>query len=372
MDRPEERRARRARGAGLLRIVRLVCAAAAIGAAIAANSGARPLSPPHAGMREDPLLRRAAEIENSLVRLVRKVRASTVAVVRYLEAKEPSADIDRYGGVGSGVVVSREGKVFTNVHVVKDAKRLVVVLPGGEVVDAELFNEMPAYDFALLRVRGGGMEIADFADTDRVRPGQWVLAAGNPRGLALDGEPLVSLGIVSAKGRVAGARFRYHNSVQTDAEINPGNSGGPLFDLDGRVVGINGLISTRDGRRANVGVGFAIAADQIRRFLPALLTGRPVTKGFHGIVPARRDDGGRGVAVRSVKKGSPAAKVGIRPGDRIVGIDGEPIDDLTDWARAEAMLPPGYTATFRVWRNGRVQTKRIKLEWAPLERDNGR
>ncbi len=312
---------------------------------------------------EETILREAEKIERSMVNLVSKIRESTVAVVRYVEKPtEDGRTVEQQAGVGSGVVVDRDGKVFTNVHVIAGASRVEVIFEDGEVCEAEVFNEMPTYDFALLKVRRSGLSPAKWASTAAVQTGQWALAAGNPRGLALDGEPVVTLGIVSGKGRVAGGKYKYHNSIQTDAEINPGNSGGPLFDLNGRIVGINGLINTLNASKANVGVGYSIPGAQIESFLPSLMSGEPVEAGYHGLTVAASDDPRGGVVVRKVARNSPADKVGIRVGDRITGLSGQTIAGIVDWSNLQAMLPNGRTISLRYERNGRYSTKTLKLE----------
>ena len=295
-----------------------------------------------------------------MVNLVGKIRTSTVAVVRYVEKEENGRKIETQAGVGSGVVVDRGGKVFTNVHVIKNASRVEVIFEDGEVCEAEIFNQMPFYDFALLKVRRGRLKPAEWASTAGVETGQWAIAAGNPRALAMDGQPIVTLGIISGKGRVAGGKYKYHNSIQTDAEINPGNSGGPLFDLNGRIIGINGLINTLDASKANVGVGYSIPAAQIEAFLPALISGDPVEPGYHGLVVVGAEEGG--VLVKSVHRGSPADKVGMRAGDRVVGISGNAIDNQKDWAKIQAMLPNGRTISIRFERNGRFSSKKLTLQ----------
>lgn len=318
--------------------------------------------PATAQVDEETILREAEKIERSLVRVVQKMRDSTVAVVRYVEQEEDGRKVERPGGLGSGVVVSRDGKVFTNVHVIEGASRIEVVFRDGTVAGAELFSQMPLYDFALLRVRQGGLVPADFARTSRVEAGAWAIAAGNPRGLAVEGEPVVTLGIVSGLGRVAGGRFQYHNAVQTDAEINPGNSGGPLFDLEGRIIGINGLISTLNQAKQSVGVGYSIAGDQIQSFLPSLMAGETIRPGYSGLVVEPRTAAAGGVVVKAVSSGSPAHKVGIRAGDRIIGINGRRIDTHTAWANELAMLPGGRTISLIVVHGGRTAAKRFTLE----------
>ncbi|MFH0943875.1 MAG: trypsin-like peptidase domain-containing protein [Planctomycetota bacterium] len=312
-------------------------------------------------LSDETVLKEAEKVERSMIRLVEKLRQSTVAVIRYEEKEINGETVEVESGQGSGVIVSRDGKVFTNVHVIAQASRIVVILPGGEPVEAELFSSMPLYDFALLRVRSAGLLPADFAKTSNVRPGQWAVAAGNPRGLGADGQPIATLGIVSGMGRVAGGTYRYDNAIQTDAEINPGNSGGPLFDLDGRVIGINGLISTLNNERISVGVGYTIPADQIQRFLPQLIAGDVVEPGYSGLVIEQKTDKEGGVLIRNVVRGSPASKVGLRQGDRIVGVNGTRIETYTSWANAVAMLPSGKSMSVRYVRGGRTSLRTFTL-----------
>lgn len=326
--------------------------------------------PQAAGKSSDPaeeeaVLREAEKIERSLVHLVGKVRQSTVSVVRYVEKEVNGQQVEVGGGLGSGVVVSRDGKVFTNVHVVEGASRILVTFSDGETVEAELYSRMPLYDFAMLRVRRAGLVPARFKKTQNVAAGQWALAAGNPRGLGQDGQPIVTLGIISGLGRVAGSRYRYNNAIQTDAEVNPGNSGGPLFDLDGRIIAINGLISTTSSAKTNVGVAYSIPGDQIQSFLPDLLAGGLVESGYSGISidPVTHEEGG--VLVRQVDRGSPADKVGIKAGDRVTGVNQTRIDGYTAWANCMAMLPNGRTIHLRTVRDGRSTVKRLQLRRPP-------
>ncbi|MHC4339625.1 MAG: S1C family serine protease, partial [Planctomycetota bacterium] len=227
--------------------------------------------------------------------------------------------------VGSGVVISRDGFFLTNVHVIERAGYLRVMLPDGEGYTATLFADTSSGqvkgDIALLKLKG--KKNYDYADwrtgrPNQLEPGSFVFAMGNPHGHALDGTPVITMGILSGKGRAAAeARYLYVDALQTDAEINPGNSGGPLFDSRGHLIGINGLMASRQGR-SNSGVGFAIPIDQIRLFLRRLLRdeGGGVGYGYHGL---RFDTaaGGKGAVVSAIDRRSPAEEAGLRKGDRI-------------------------------------------------------
>lgn len=330
---------------------------AALALAAVAGAAAAAAGDPAA---EEPVLREAERVQQSLVALVARIRPATVAVVRYLEREENGKSIEVPGGMGSGVIFTRDGRILTNVHVIENASRVEVVLADHRTLPAEVVMEHAKYDFAVLQVKAGNLPAAEFAKTSLVVPGQWAIAAGNPRGLGLDGEPVVTLGIVSGLGRVAGGQFDYLNAIQTDAEINPGNSGGPLFDLDGRIIGINGKIATRDDVVANVGVGFTIPAAQIQAFLAAANKGEP---GYSGLVIAGGTHEKGGVVVGSVIPRSPADKVGIRAGDRIVSLNGRGIDNFTTWSNEIALLPNGKTMSLQIVREGnRAITKKLTLQ----------
>jgi serine protease Do len=319
-------------------------------------------------------LQEAEKIERSLVNLVGKIRESTVAVARYVEVDVNGTKVEQPGGVGSGVVIERDGKIFTNVHVVEQATRVEVVLLGGAVVEAETYAFHDRFDFALLLgkgAKGRNVPPADWARTSRVEPGQWAIAAGNPRGLAMDGEPIVTLGIVSGLGRLAQGRFSYDNAVQTDAEINPGNSGGPLFDLSGRIVGINGKIATGVQGMVNVGVGYAIPAQQIQNFLPEMASGGKVLAGYSGLQVEGSADPKGGVVVVGIDGGSPAHKAGMRVGDLVFRVNSTAIASYTDWTNTMALIPNGRKISIAFWRGSGRSAKTFTLE-APAAERSGR
>lgn len=315
---------------------------------------------------DERILRDAEKIERSFVRLVNKVQQSTVAVKRYIAVDVDGESTLVPSGVGSGVIVSKSGQILTNVHVIENAAKVEIVFADGRVVEAEVYSQMPKFDFAMLLVHAGTLSAADWSYTDAVRPGHFAIAAGNPRALALHGSPVVTLGIISGLGRRAPGRFDYGNAIQTDAEINPGNSGGPLFDLRGRIIGINGKIATLNPGNTNIGVGYTIPASQIQNFLPALASGETVEPGYTGLTiePATHEDGG--VLIRGVSKNSPAAKVGIRTGDRVVTLNGVSIDSYTTWINQTSMLPGGRKVTLRYLRKGRSETRTFTLGETPL------
>ena len=259
---------------------------------------------------EDAVLRLARGFERSIVRVVKKIRPTTVAIENWRE--QPV-------GLGSGVVISADGYVLTNYHVIKGARRIVVVLEGGERLDATRVGSDERGDISLLKV--SVKKRLKYTNPKRdvsrkLAEGAWVLALGNPFQLGADGQPVVTLGVVSGLGRVTGGEFMYGDSIQHDAEINPGNSGGPLFDLDGSLIGINGRIAASTaggGGPSNSGVGYAIPMHQVQNFLDKLIEGGSRTRHGDEIVglevASASDDEGQpiGVRVESVSPSSPAA-----------------------------------------------------------------
>jgi len=311
--------------------------------------------------QDEKTLREAEKIERSFIKLVKDVQQSTVAVKRYREVEVDGQKTLVPSGVGSGVIISKTGQILTNVHVIEGAAKVEVVFADGRTVEAEVYSQMPKFDFAMLVVRAGILDAAKWSSTDAIKPGEFAIAAGNPRALALDGSPVVTLGIISGLGRRAPGKFDYGNAIQTDAEINPGNSGGPLFDLRGRIIGINGKIATLNAGKTNVGVGYTIPASQIQNFLPALASGETVEPGYSGLTiePSTHEQGG--VLIRSVAKNSPAAKVGIRSGDRVVSLNNVSIDSYTTWVNQTSMLPGGRKVTLRYLRKNRSEAKTFTL-----------
>ena len=273
----------------------------------------------------------------------------------------------RSSGLGSGVIVSPDGVIVTNNHVVEGATKLVVKLNDGREYPAEIVALDPNTDLGVLRISGPssegdlpqGFTPASFGDSDRLRIGEWVIAVGSPFGF----DQTVTAGIVSATGRTGVSRgeVQFEEFIQTDAAINPGNSGGPLVDLDGNVVGINTAIFSRTG--GNVGLGFAIPAAMARIVLEnALDDGRIEYGGFLGISIIDLDDelerqfGSDGVLLDRVIEGLPAARAGLRSGDLVVSFDGRPIEDTTRLLNAIKLSPPGATVNIGIVRDGEQRT----------------
>jgi S1-C subfamily serine protease len=274
-------------------------------------------------------------------------------------------------GGGSGVAISPDGYILTNDHVAGKARIWKVRQAGGRVWIADLVGTDPIGDVALLKIRGASnVPFAPMGDSDAVRVGQTVIAVGNPFMLGMtDDAPTVTTGVVSATNRFQG---NYSDAIQTDAAINPGNSGGPLLTLDGKLVGINGRISTRFGTRSNTGIGYAISINQIKRFLPALKSAKG-GRVHHGTVrglalrPFNPNRGGVDKAiVARVAPGSTAEKAGFQPGDRILSLENYPIINYARFAGVLGTYPSGADVSIRVQRGDERMNLAVKLDRRPI------
>ena len=266
---------------------------------------------------------------------------------------------------GSGFVIDDEGRIVTNEHVVDGADKYVVRFgENGPPVDARLLGTDPSVDLALLKVDprdvDGDLRPLELGASEDLRPGQPAIAIGSPFGL----EGSVTTGIISALGRTIQAPngFSISNAVQTDAAINPGNSGGPLLDGEGRVIGVNSQIRTGGGN-GNTGVGFAVPVDEIKRVLPALEKGRDVPRAFLGVRSRIATDGG--VTVAGVTTRGPADRGGVRAGDVVVEIAGQPVRDSDDVAAAVNSRRPGDEVRIVVERGDDRRTLTVTLGTQP-------
>jgi serine protease Do len=241
-------------------------------------------------------------------------------------------------GLGSGFIISADGVVLTNDHVVRDADRILVTLSGGRDLEARLVGTDPVTDVAVLRVEAADLPVAPLGTSQGLLIGEWVVAIGNPFGnLLSNSEPTVTTGVVSATGRhiipnSEGAGF-YLGMIQTDASINPGNSGGPLINVLGEVVGVNSSIFSRSG--GSEGLGFAIPIDRALRVADDLLKFGEVRRAWLGfeVEPVEADDFGRtrGVRIARIAAGSPAATAGLRVGTRLLEASGRPLTAPLDY-----------------------------------------
>jgi serine protease Do len=273
-------------------------------------------------------------------------------------------------GLGSGVIVSSDGVILTNNHVVKEAQKLTVILNDKKELPARVIGTDPQTDLAVIKIDAHDLPAAELGNSDNVKVGQWVIAVGNPFRLL----HTVTAGIISAKGRSSIGLAEYEDFLQTDASINPGNSGGALCDLDGKVIGINTAISSPSG--VNAGIGFAIPVNMARGVMDALLKDGKVSRGYLALVPQDIDENlakalklksTKGALVGDVMPDGPADKAGLKRGDVIVEFDGKKITDSTELRKDVALAKPGSTAELTVERNGHSKHFKVKLGERPTE-----
>jgi serine protease Do len=272
--------------------------------------------------------------------------------------------------LGSGVIISKDGYIVTNNHVVENADTINVRLTNFEEYDAKIIGRDPKTDLALIKIAPkNGLPATAFGDSDKLRVGDWVMAIGNPFGF----EQTVTAGIVSGKGRSLGSG-PYESFIQTDASINPGNSGGPLFNLKGEMVGINSAIYSRSG--GNIGIGFAIPAKIATNVISQLKQHGSVVRGWLGVMiqPVTPELASQfkmerpiGALVGEVSPGSPAEKAGILPGDIIVQFNGKEISQMGMLPNVVAETPVGTRAEITLYRKGAL--KKLPVVIAKLDEE---
>ncbi|TCZ64411.1 DegQ family serine endoprotease [Roseicella aquatilis] len=277
----------------------------------------------------------------------------------------------RAQSLGSGFVVDASGIVVTNNHVIDGADEINVILSDNTSIRAELLGTDPRTDIAVLRIKTDKpLHAVQFGDSDTAQVGDWVLAIGNPFGLG----GTVTAGIVSARGRDI-RQGLYDDFIQTDAAINRGNSGGPLFNLDGKVVGINTAIYSPTG--GSIGIGFSIPANLARNIVAQLQDGGKVRRGWLGVNIQQVTDeiaeslglqgGGRGALVARAQEDGPAAKGGIRNGDVVLKFNGQDVKEMRNLPRIVADTPVGRQVPVVVWRDGKEQTLQVSVGELPAE-----
>ena len=271
----------------------------------------------------------------------------------------------RERGLGSGVIVTADGYIITNHHVIDGAEDIKVVLSDKRTIEAKVIGSDPPSDLAVLKIDSRNLPILPLGDSDRVRVGDIALAIGSPLGL----DQTVTSGIISAKGRKTGVSDgSFQDFLQTDAPINQGNSGGALINTNAELVGINSQILSPSG--GNIGIGFAIPCNMVRNVMDQLIDKGRVRRGHLGIgiQPVTAEDVSklglkeqRGVVVRQVEKGGPAEQAGLREGDVILAFNGSPVTDGNSLRNQIASSQPGSEVTMTVIRDGREQEVRVKL-----------
>jgi len=271
-------------------------------------------------------------------------------------------------GLGTGVIVSEDGYILTNNHVVREADEVTVKLSDEREYKAEIIGTDEKTDLAVIKIDSKDLHSAKLGDSDEVKIGEWVVAAGNPFGLS----HTITTGIVSAKGRANVGIVDYEDFIQTDAAINPGNSGGPLVNLRGEVVGINTAIFSKSG--GYMGIGFAIPVNMAKSIMDSLIESGEVVRGWLGVAIQNLDEGlaesfdykgTDGVLVGDVTDGGPAEKAGLQQGDIIVRFNKKDVENVHQLRSTVAATKPGEKVPVEIFRSGKPMT--ITVEIGELE-----
>jgi serine protease Do len=277
--------------------------------------------------------------------------------------QQPRGNQPPVRGAGSGFIVSSDGYILTNTHVVANADEVTVRLTDRREFPAKVIGADDRTDVAVIKINATNLPTVRLGDPTKIKPGQWVLAIGSPFGF----ENSATAGIISATSRSLPSD-NYVPFIQTDVAVNPGNSGGPLFNMSGEVIGINSQIFSRTG--GYMGVSFAIPIDVARNVEDQLVKTGHVVRGRIGVtiqdVNAQLAesfglDRPRGALVSSVEKDGPAAKAGLNPGDVILAVDGHPIERFGELSGDIAAMKPGSDATLQVWRQGKQEAISVKI-----------
>jgi len=323
--------------------------------------------------REDPDL---ARLNQAMIRLAKSLRPAVVQIgvsgekgsEQDLPQDHPPLPPGERPRVGSGIILSEDGYILTNQHVIEQAGEIEVQLMDDRKFPAKVVGKDARTDLALLKVDASGLPVLPLGDSDKLEVGELVLAIGNPFGL----EHSVSLGIVSRKGRALGSAGTFTDYIQTDASVNPGNSGGPLLNMRGEVIGINTAVIP------NRQVAFAIPINLAKSLLPELQTRGRIAWGFLGVsiqdvtqelAKAMGVPDVKGALVNNVLAGQPAEVAGIKRGDIIVQFDGKAISTVRALQRAVSFTPVGKQVEVQIFRGGKLETMTVKVgEAATAER----
>jgi len=273
---------------------------------------------------------------------------------------------EKVSGIGSGFIISKNGYIVTNDHVVKGAIKVTITTHDEKEFTAKIIGVDPKTDLALLKIKGKDHQFIEFGNSDKTEVGEWVLAIGNPFFQTLT----VTAGIISAKGRRIGATD-YEDYLQTDAAINRGNSGGPLINMDGKVIGINSVIIAPSG--GSVGIGFAISSDMAKKIIGDIKSKGRVIRGWLGvsIQPLKKDEAKEfgypmeGLLISKIEKNSPAKEAGLKRNDFITMINGDRIKNIGDLRLKIANSNPGNIVKLTVYRGDKQITVKVKIGEAP-------
>ncbi|WP_296892166.1 Do family serine endopeptidase [Thiobacillus sp.] len=292
-------------------------------------------------------------------------------IFRYFFGDRLDARPREVSNLGSGVIISPNGYILTNQHVVEAADEIQVALANGKTVPARVVGSDPETDLAVLKIDASDLPSITFAEPDSLKVGDWVLAVGNPFGVG----QTVTAGIVSALGRTHLGINTFENFIQTDAAINPGNSGGALVDASGNLVGINSAIYSRTG--GSQGIGFAIPVSIARKVMEQIIKSGSVTRGWVGVEvqdlsPELAESfslkSAEGALIAGVLKGGPADVGGIRPGDILLAVNGRTVADSASLLNLIAALKPGEDAQLTVARKQQTLNLKIQVGRRPIQR----
>lgn len=271
---------------------------------------------------------------------------------------------------GSGCIVSPDGYILTNNHVIKDANQITIVLNSGEEYEAKVIGTDPRTDLAVLKIEAKNLPYLSFGNSDELEVGEWVIAIGSPFTL----QATLTVGVVSAKGRQNLKITDLEDFIQTDAAINPGNSGGALLDLDGNIVGINTAIASPSG--GYMGVGFAIPSNMAKHVMNQIISNGSVKRGFIGVQLQSVDkeiaealglEKSEGLAVTEVVPGSAGDKAGLQQGDIIIALNGSAVKSGGSFKNEIALMEPGQEITLKVIRKNETKEIKLTLDKAPEE-----
>ena len=276
----------------------------------------------------------------------------------------------RKSGLGSGVIISPEGYILTNHHVIAAADEIEIALVDGRKAKANIIGSDPETDLAVIKIDMKGLPSITFGHSDQAKVGDIVLAVGNPFGLG----QTVTMGIISALGRTHLGINTYENFIQTDAAINPGNSGGALVDIKGNLIGINTAIYSQSG--GSLGIGLSIPTVVAKQVMEQIIQTGNVTRGYIGVevqdltkelAESFKLNSTKGALIAGVLKEGPADNAGIKPGDILIAVEGKPVTSSSDMLNLIAALSPGQTATFMVLRNQEEKSFKISIDKRPKQ-----